>query len=507
MSDEVTSSQVDAFVHYFGFKCGDTIDNDQSTRVAGFDSLSACEERCFAMEECKAFDWNGSSKNVCNILEYPVANEDILPVLDLDTKSDRVCGARRRLGKGERIEKESMNALVKNSDILDPIGETKDARSLEAATKSAEYESPENIPLATKSDEMIAREMQMQLSSFRIMTSYFGESKPPYCVRAKSMSAGSKLVMRHCDGDLRNYFHFDRSGLLRLSIKPELCLRWNHTQLELDNCVNWIENAYFAMGAGRIRAVGFGQDPTVQWLVGLNPKKATEKVRLYKMSANRDNESLFLWSKDNASEIPSNVPSSQPSSEPSVQPSSSPSAKPSPSPSAKPTPSPSAKPTLSSAPSEVPSISHLPTLSYFTQAAMVLELTGITELTQDIEDAIRAGIRNAYAPFEISEIVLTTISSSSRFLSTKRKRELVSSIKISVTIIAKLDEESATSLEKRDDVVDGVLEEFEKSGIDAGVIAKVVPSEIPSGKCCHDAPLTIIFHLTLVILISHIPTQ
>jgi len=336
VSDEVTSSQVDAFVHYFGFKCGDTIDNNQSTRVAGFDSLSACEERCFAMEECKAFDWNGSSKNVCNILEYPVANEDILPVLDLDTKSDRVCGVRTRLGKGERIEKESMNALVKNSDILDPIGETKDARSLEAATKSAEYESPENIPLlnsttaddsysntmlsdstnfadiATKSDEMIAREMQMQLSSFRIMTSYFRESKPPYCVRAKSMSAGSKLVMRHCDGNLRNYFHFDRSGLLRLSIKPELCLRWNHTQLELDNCVNGIKNAYFAMGAGRIRAVGFGQDPTVQWLVGLNPNRATEKVRLYKMSANRDNESLFLWSKDNASEAPSNVPSSQP---------------------------------------------------------------------------------------------------------------------------------------------------------------------------------------------------
>ena len=371
MSDEVTSSQVDAFVHYFGFKCGDTIDHNHATRVTDFDSLSACEARCIAMEECKAFDWNGSSKNVCNILEYSVVEGDVLPVLDLDIKSDRVCGVRTRISNAERSVKSS-NALVKNSDTLDPIGETKDARSLEAATTSAKYESQENIPfmnstaaddsysntmladttnfadITTRSDEMIAREMQMQRSSFRIMTSYFGESKPTYCIRARSMSAGSKLVMRHCDGDLRNYFHFDRSGLLRLSIKPELCLRWNHTQLELDNCVNWIENAYFAMGAGRIRAVGFGQDPTVQWLVGLNPKKPTEKVRLYKMSANRDNKSLFLWSKDNASQAPSNVPTSQPSSEPSVQPSSSPSVKPSPQPSAKPTPSPSAKPTLSS---------------------------------------------------------------------------------------------------------------------------------------------------------------
>lgn len=133
---------------------------------------------------------------------------------------------------------------------------------------------------------------------------------------------------------------------------------------------------------------------------------------------------------------------------------------------------------------------------------MVLELTGITELTQDIEDAIREGIRNAYAPFEISEIVLTAISSSSRFLSTKR--ELDSHLEISVTIIVKLDEESATSLEKRDDVVDGVQNAFKENSIDAGVTAKVVPSEIPSGKCCHEAPLTIIYDL---ILISHIQTQ
>jgi hypothetical protein len=228
----------------------------------------------------------------------------------------------------------------------------------------------------------------------------------------------------------------------------------------------------------------------------LKPKKTTEKVRLFKMSANRDNKSLFLWSKDNASEAPSNVPTSypstQPSSEPSVKPSPSPSAKPSPSPSAKP----SAKPTLSSAPSEVPSISHLPTLSYFTQAGMVLELTGISELTQDIEDAIRAGIRDAYAPFEISEIVLTTTSSSSRFLSTNRKRELDSHLEVLITIIVKLDEESATSSEKFDDVVDGVLNTFKENGIDAGVTAKVVPSEIPSGKFCHDAPFTIVFHLT-----------
>ena len=80
------------------------------------------------------------------------------------------------------------------------------------------------------------------------MTTYFGESKPTYCLKAQSMSAGSKLVMRPCDGDLRKYFHFDRSGYLRLSAKPELCLRWKleKAQLLIDNCVNGIDNAYFA---------------------------------------------------------------------------------------------------------------------------------------------------------------------------------------------------------------------------------------------------------------------
>ena len=203
----------------------------------------------------------------------------------------------------------------------------------------------------------IARELQLQLSSFRIMTSYFGESKPTYCMKAQSMSAGSKLVMRPCSGDPRNYFHFDRSGYLRLSAKPELCLRWNNAQLEMDNCVNGIDKAYFVIGTGRIRAVAFGNDPSQQWLVGLNPKKPHEKVRLYKLSANSDNKSLFLWFKDYASEAPSITPTSMPSvaptSSPSVQPSSSPSAKPSPSPSAKPSPSPTSIP--SDEPSQVPS--------------------------------------------------------------------------------------------------------------------------------------------------------
>ena len=84
----------------------------------------------------------------------------------------------------------------------------------------------------------VARELQLQLSSFRIMTSYFGESKPT-CLKAQSMSAGSKLVMRPCNGDLKNYFHFDRSGLLRFSAKPELCLRWKLEKAQLTNKPQW----------------------------------------------------------------------------------------------------------------------------------------------------------------------------------------------------------------------------------------------------------------------------
>ena len=94
---------------------------------------------------------------------------------------------------------------------------------------------------------------------------------------------------------------------MRLSAKPELCLRWNNAQLEMDNCVNGIDQAYFAMGVGRIRAVGFGNDASQQWLVGLKPNNPHEKVRLYKASANmlRENTSLTQWFKDYASEAPS----------------------------------------------------------------------------------------------------------------------------------------------------------------------------------------------------------
>ena len=247
----------------------------------------------------------------------------------------------------------------KDSDTLE---EEKDLDSDTVARRDSVSASTLLSDSSTKSStgllsDGVARELQLQLSSFRIMTSYFGESKPTYCLKAQSMSAGSKLVMRPCDGDLRNYFHFDRSGYLRLSAKPELCLRWNNPQLEMDNCVNGIDKAYFAMGVGRIRAVGFGNDASQQWLVGLKPNKPHEKVRLYKASENTLNTSLFQWFKDYASEAPSITPTSMPSvaptSSPSLEPSSSPSAKPSPSPSAKPSPSPTSIP--SDEPSQVPS--------------------------------------------------------------------------------------------------------------------------------------------------------
>ncbi|GFH57847.1 hypothetical protein CTEN210_14323 [Chaetoceros tenuissimus] len=257
------------------------------------------------------------------------------------------------------------SATILNKEVVDRnkndlhVSGTKSRRDSIAADSSTINSGDErSTALESTSNEEITRQMQMQLSSFRIMTSYFGESRPTYCLKAQSMSAGSKLVMRPCNGDLRNYFHFDRSGYLRLSAKPELCLRWNDTQLEMNNCVNGIDKAYFAMGVRRIRAVGFGNDPSQQWLVGLRPKSPYEKVRLYKASAHSDNKSLFLWFKDYASEAPSITPTSMPSvaptSSPSVQPSSSPSAKPSPSPSAKPSPSPTSIP--SSEPSDQPSL-------------------------------------------------------------------------------------------------------------------------------------------------------
>ena len=241
------------------------------------------------------------------------------------------------------------NILEEEKDIMPATLARRDSTPVSASDSTLLSNSSAMSSTGIGSDD-VDRELQLQLSSFRIMTSYFGESKPTYCLTAQSLSAGSKLVMRHCDGDLRKYFHFDRSGLLRLSAKPELCLRWKleKAQLEIDNCVNGINNAYFYMGAGRIRAAGFGNDTSQQWLIGLNPNKPTEKVRLYKMSAHRDNKSLFLWFKDFASEAPSNVPTSTPSvsptSSPSSKPSSEPSVKPSPSPSAKPSPSPTSMP-------------------------------------------------------------------------------------------------------------------------------------------------------------------
>ena len=162
-ADGVASNQLDAFVHHFGSKCGEAIDYDHATRVTGLDSFSACEDRCFAMEDCYAFDWKGSSKNVCNILEYIVVEGDILPVLGLDIKSDRVCGVRIQIDKSKAGDKESMNELVNQSDILDPIGEIKDSRSLETAPASVESESEQDDFVLD-----VSKSFQMGLESFML---------------------------------------------------------------------------------------------------------------------------------------------------------------------------------------------------------------------------------------------------------------------------------------------------------------------------------------------------
>ena len=176
---------------------------------------------------------------------------------------------------------------------------------------------------------------------------------------------------------------------------------------------------------------------------------------------------IFLSSRPISTDLPSNVPSSLPSTVPSDNPSFSPSETPSEVP--------------SSLPSEIPSISHLPTLSYKTLAQMVLKLRGVSELSDELATVIRQGIKEAYAPVNVTDIILSVVPSTSRVLSMINERKLNEEVlEVSATVNAPLDEDTATSADKLGDVAASVAQEAEAAGIDIVVSAEVAPSEAPS---------------------------
>ena len=341
-ADGVASNQLDAFVHHFGSKCGEAIDYDHATRVTGLDSFSACEDRCFAMEDCYAFDWKGSSKNVCNILEYIVVEGDILPVLGLDIKSDRVCGVRIQMDKRDAGDKESMNELINQSDILDPIDEIKESRSLEAVPASAESESDQN-----DFELDVSKSFRMSLESFMLLSSFkFDDSNREWCVMSDTLNEDSRIKMWPCPevNNLKHWFFIDSIGRFRLSVRPDLCLHWEEgTKLLFKDCgLTNSPNFKFVFSGGALRAM---KDDNSLWLLGVKTENKYGFLRLFNQANHGDNPSLNLWYTIYASESPSLVPTSQPSSQPSSSPSSKPSPSPSRRPSPQPSPSPSAKPT------------------------------------------------------------------------------------------------------------------------------------------------------------------
>ncbi|GFH52940.1 hypothetical protein CTEN210_09416 [Chaetoceros tenuissimus] len=359
-ADEVAFNQFDDFLHHFRSKCGEAIDHDHATRVTDLDSFSACEDRCMAMKECKAFDWKGASKNVCNILEYVVVEEDILPVLGLDNKSDRVCGVRTQMDKSDAGDKESTGELVNQSDILDPIDETKESRSLEAVPASVESESDQNDFALD-----LSKSFQMSLESFMLLSSFkFDHSNREWCVREwfDTELEESRIKMWPCPdvNNLKHWFYIDSIGRFRLSVRPDQCLRWDDgTKLLFKDCGSSDSSKYtFVFSGGALRAM---KDDNSLWLLGVKTVKPQDKykyLRLFNRDNHGDNPSLYLWYTIYASESPSLVPTSQPTSQPSSSPSSKPSPSPSRRPSPQPSPSPSAKPTRlpSTEPSMLPSL-------------------------------------------------------------------------------------------------------------------------------------------------------
>ena len=129
---------------------------------------------------------------------------------------------------------------------------------------------------------------------------------------------------------------------------------------------------------------------------------------------------VHIYLQDEYSDEPSQVPSKTPSESPSSVPSSLSSNKPSV------TPSLSDAPSMS--PTETPSISHLPTLSYTNLSEMVLWLRGVNTLSDALEAVIRKGIKEAYAPVNVTDIILSVVPSTSRLLSTVDGRELENNV-------------------------------------------------------------------------------
>ncbi|GFH43566.1 predicted protein [Chaetoceros tenuissimus] len=144
----------------------------------------------------------------------------------------------------------------------------------------------------------------------------FDDSDRDWCLTAESFESKAKLHMRPCASTENNYllqwFFFDDIGRMRLSMKPEFCLRWSgkgpksekswksaksgKKQPFFYTCDDGSAKYKFKFVDGNIQAVGYGR-PDTAWYLGIRPgEKKYEALRLFKAENSRDlNESLGMW--------------------------------------------------------------------------------------------------------------------------------------------------------------------------------------------------------------------
>ena len=184
----------------------------------------------------------------------------------------------------------------------------------------------------------------------------FDNSDSDWCLTAESFEPKATLHMRPCAGTenmyLLQWFFYDDTGRMRLSVKPEFCLRWSgkvssksekswksaksgKKQPFFDTCDDESSAIYkFKFVDGSIQAIGYGR-PDTAWFLGIRPgEKKFKALRLFKAENSRDlNESLGMWIMIEMSDSPSSRLTDKPSALPSLLPTNAPSVVPSASPS------------------------------------------------------------------------------------------------------------------------------------------------------------------------------
>ena len=263
-----------------------------------------------------------------------------------------------------------------------------------------------------------------------------------WCLTAFKKEYGSKVFIRPCkiyESKVENLqlWRFDSSSKLMLagSLNEEgsgkFCLKSNSKSLTLQSCTEEGESNVWSFENNAILQV----KKSKKYKIGFDPESRYERLHLFRDGSL--NPTLQKWNLVASTDFASTIPSVLPSFNPSV--------------------------------------SFLPTLSVATLTSIVLELGGgVTTLTQDLEDAIRSGIREAFKPVDVTDIVLSVLNSQRRILSNENGRYLQENVTIRADITLKASEGDVSR--KSDGVANSVEKKAAESNISLTATVTLLPS-------------------------------